>query len=43
MESTWNLYFQLAKFVFETHARPLEDYLHCEEGRKVFSDALSRY
>ena len=38
-----NLYFQFAKFVSETHARTLEDCLLSEEGRKIFSDALSRY
>ena len=42
-KNTWNLYFQFAKFVFEKHARLLEDCLLSEEGRKMFGDALSRY
>ena len=42
-KNSWNLYFQFAKFVFEKHARLLEDCLLSEEGRKMFSDALSRY
>jgi len=37
------LYFQFAKFFFDGHARPLEEFLTSEEERKIFSNALSRY
>ena len=37
------LYFQLAEFAVEATGKPLEECLSCEEGRKEFSNALSRY